>query len=102
MHEWGAEILAQPERYNNHFYQAFIVLSYCRMLHDLEAGTVGSKRAGAAWFKARAPQWSGLIDRSWSGRPDPATSVRRAADPDEFMLTLQFVRYALSLTDRPT
>lgn len=32
---WRQEILDEPQRYNNRFYQGFIVLNFCRMLHDL-------------------------------------------------------------------
>jgi hypothetical protein len=46
---WGQQILDQPDEYRNRFYQGFIVLSYCRMLHDVVEGRPGSKRAGAAW-----------------------------------------------------
>lgn len=95
---WGREILADPTMYNNRFYQAFIVLSYCRMLHDLRRGFPGSKRAGAAWVKATLdPAWHGLIDRTWAGRPDPATSVRQPADPADFAATLEFVRAVMDL-----
>jgi hypothetical protein len=52
INNWWREILAEPERYRNRFYQAFIVLSYCRMLHDLHNGSTGSKRTGAEWAKA--------------------------------------------------
>lgn len=94
--EWGQEILDDPDRFNNRFYQAFIVLSYCRMLHDLRRGYPGSKQAGADWAKANLdPSWHGLIDRSWAGRPDPATSVRQPADPVDFAATLAFVRYII-------
>ena len=48
---WGQEIIDHPDRYNNRFYQSFIVLSYCRMLHDLYQGFPGSKQSGAAWAK---------------------------------------------------
>jgi hypothetical protein len=95
--KWGREILAEPGRYGNRFYQGYIVLSYCRMLHDLQTGFPGSKRAGAEWAKVTLdPAWAGLIDRSWSGRPDPAGSVRQPADPAEFERTLEFVRYAIT------
>jgi hypothetical protein len=95
---WGRDILANPEPYNNRFYQAFIVLSYCRMLHDLQRGFPGSKRAGAEWAKANLdPSWAGLIDRTWNGRPDPAVSSRQPADPDDFRATLEFVQY---ITDK--
>ncbi|MCA1558198.1 MAG: nucleotidyltransferase domain-containing protein, partial [Acidobacteria bacterium] len=30
---WGHEILAEPGRFSNRFYQGYIVLNYCRMLH---------------------------------------------------------------------
>lgn len=96
--DWGGEILTNPEHFNNRFYQGFIVLSYCRMLHDLLAGCPGSKRAGAAWAKTNLDSgWAPLIDRAWGCRPDPAVSSRQPADPEDFGATLEFVRY---ITDR--
>ena len=98
---WGQEILATPEHFENRFYQAFIVLNHCRMLHDLHAGFVGSKRAGAEWAKAALdPSWAPLIDRAWHGRPDPALSVRQPADPADFRRTLEFVEYAIGVSTR--
>ena len=95
--DWGQEILAETEHFNNRFYQTFIVLSYCRMLHDLHTGFTGSKRVGAEWAKATLdPAWAGLIDRAWEGRPNPALSVRQPADPADFRSTLEFVQYAIS------
>lgn len=95
---WGREVLdVAPRRYNNRFYQGFIVLNFCRMLHDLHTGVVGSKQAGAEWAKAHLdPSWSGLIDRAWSCRPNPAVSVRQPADPADFASTLQFIQYAIN------
>ncbi|UCC99695.1 MAG: DUF4111 domain-containing protein, partial [Phycisphaerales bacterium] len=89
---WGKEILSNPERFNNRFYQSFIVLSYCKMLYDLHTGEVGSKRAGAEWAKHNLDRsWSGLIDRTWAGRPNPAVSVRQPADALDFQHTLEFI-----------
>lgn len=94
---WGQEILASPDRYNNRFYQTYIVLSYCRMLHDLHTGFPGSKLAGAGWAKSNLdPSWSALIDRAWDGRPNPALSVRQPADPEDFKSTLKFVRHVIA------
>ena len=62
------------------------------MLHDLRAGRVGSKRAGAEWARSNLDQsWSGLIDRAWDGRPNPAVSVRQPADTADYRSTLEFV-----------
>jgi len=97
IHDWGQEILSHPDEYNNRFYQGFIVLNYCRMLHDLQRVSPGSKLAGAQWAKANLdPFWNGLIDRSWNGRPDPAVSVRQPADPNDFQETLEFINYCRS------
>jgi hypothetical protein len=92
INESGHEILSNPEPYNNRFYQTFIVLQYCRKLHDLHSGTVGSKRSGAEWAKGNLDRsWTDLIDRAWDGRPDPALSVRQTADKTDFKRTLEFV-----------
>jgi hypothetical protein len=96
MQRFGKDILTHPERYNNRFYQAFIVLNYCRMLHDLRNGFPGSKRGGATWAKANLDaSWADLIDRAWTGRPNPALSVRQPADPADFQAMLAFVRYII-------
>jgi hypothetical protein len=101
MRDWSARIMAEPEHFNNHFYQTFIVLSYCRMLHSLETGRILSKRTGAEWAKAHLdPRWHGLIDRTWAGRVDSAASVRRPADPADFQATLDFIRYAIEQIPR--
>ena len=94
---WGREILDDPAPYENHFYQAFIVLNYCRMLHDLHAGRPGSKRDGADWAKTNLRRrWSDLIDNAWTGRPNPAQKVQEPADPDTFARTLAFVDHVMA------
>jgi hypothetical protein len=98
---WGREILDAPDRYANRFYQGFIVLNYCRMLHDLVTGVPGSKRAGARWAKTTLdPAWSALIDRAWEGRPNPAAAVRQPADAAAFGSTLQFVKRVIAESAR--
>jgi hypothetical protein len=97
MRDWWQSIRANPEQLNNRFYQTYAVLSYCRMLHDLVTGTVGSKRAGAEWVKATLdPAWADLIDRAWKGRPNPALSSRQPADPADLQLTFAFIEYILT------
>jgi hypothetical protein len=100
IHDWGGEILANPEHFNNRFYQGFIMLSFCRMLHSLHTATIESKRRSAKWAKAVLdPAWRDLIDRTWATRPVPEVSVRTPADPADFQRTLEFVRYITHLAD---
>lgn len=101
MHQWGADILAEPERFANVFYQQFILQSYCRMLHDFVRGYPGSKRAGTKWAKATfAPTWHSLIDRSWAERGNGSVTSRQPADPESFQSTLDFVRLVLRASER--
>ena len=94
---WGQELLDNPKPFNNRFYQTYIVLNFCRMLHDLHTGFPGSKLAGAEWAKVNLDSsWSGLIDRAWSGRPNPAVSVREPANPKDFESTLKFVQCVIN------
>lgn len=94
---WGKDILADPEVYNNRFYQGFIVLNYCRMLHDIETGTVGSKKGGAQWAKKSLPEkYHDLIDRAWQTRPNPSISSRTQADPTDLQTTLELVQFAMN------
>ncbi|UCD98775.1 MAG: DUF4111 domain-containing protein [Chloroflexota bacterium] len=96
IHDWGRELLSNPQKFNNRFYQSFIVLSYCRMLHDLILGSVTSKRTGAEWAKTNLdPSWKGLIDRTWAARPNPEISIQQPADGEDFQHTLEFVAYVI-------
>ncbi len=62
MRDWAGEIFAGRYAIHNRWAQPFVVLSYCRMLHTLATGRVGSKRAGAEWAKrALKGRWAGLI-----------------------------------------
>jgi hypothetical protein len=99
MHDWAGDIFAGRYRADNRWAQPFVVLSYCRMLHTLETGRVGSKPAGAQWARrALDSRWAGLIQRAWEERPDPSLKVRQQADPEDYAATLEFIRYALRLT----
>jgi hypothetical protein len=102
MRNWGKQILDSPSGYANRFYQGYIVLNYCRMLHDLVEGRPGSKRAGAEWAKATLDaSWAALIDRAWGGRANPAFSVRQLADPGDFARTLDLLRIVLDGSTDP-
>mgnify|MGYP006304163073 CR=1 FL=1 len=96
MRMWGREILKGEYKIDNRWAQAFAVLSYCRMLHSLATGEVGSKPDGAAWAKeAVDPKWLPLIEDALSARINQYAKVYEPADPDKVQRTLDFIRYAL-------
>lgn len=96
MREWGNQLIAEPARINNRWYQPFAVLSYCRMLHSQATGTVESKLAGARWARGVLDgRWSELIARAWADRPDPSWKVRQPADEGDIAQTVAFIEHAL-------
>lgn len=96
MRDWAEQLFANPAEMDNRWYQPFAVLSYCRMLHTLHTGRIGSKPAGAQWaIHALDSRWAGLIERAWQERPNPSLKVRQRADSDDLKSTLEFIRYAL-------
>jgi predicted nucleotidyltransferase len=99
MRDWAKEIFAGRYPVNNRWAQPFVVLSYCRMLHTLETGRIGSKPAGAQWAKrALDDRWAGLIARAWDERPNPSLKVRQPTDPGDLQSTLNFIKYALDVS----
>lgn len=99
MQAWAQEIFAAPGQMNNRWYQPYAVLSYCRMLYTLDTGGIASKPAAARWAQgALDPRWADLIQRARDERPNPSLKVRQPADPADFQLTLDFIRYALVLS----
>jgi Domain of unknown function (DUF4111) len=95
---WGDEVLGDPAPYRNRFYQAFLVLNYCRILQDLHDGRVTSKLEGMEWAKSKLePKWIPLIDYCWNDRKDRDIHVSQLAVPEIFDEVLAFVKYAVAL-----
>ncbi|MGZ3584690.1 MAG: aminoglycoside adenylyltransferase domain-containing protein, partial [Ktedonobacterales bacterium] len=75
----------------------FVVLTLCRLLYSLDAGSVASKPAAAHWAQQKhgAP-WTTLITEALAGQHErgdiPATVV------DE---TIAFIRYTLAHSQSP-
>lgn len=84
LREKGAVVIG-PGPYRNRFFQAFIVLHYCRMLQDLEEGRVTSKFESAEWAKSKLdPKWIPLIDFCWNERQDTEIHISQPALPEIF------------------
>jgi hypothetical protein len=98
---WGRVIFNNPDEINNRFYQSYLVLNYCRMLHDLHTSTIDSKLTGMIWAKKNLDHnWADLIDYCWNERQDPDISIHQPADQKRYLETLEFVRYAITLAER--
>lgn len=74
MHEWWAGHLDNPERLAERDYQAYAILTMCRVLHTLDTGEIGSKPLAARWAQQRlGTAWHAIIERAlaWPHPPQP-------------------------------
>lgn len=101
MRNWARHLRHQPGELNNRWLQAFVVLTYCRMLRTLWTAAVVSKRAAAQWATRHLdPQWTPLIERALADRPDPGAKFQMTADPADVYETRLFVDHIVELAHR--
>jgi hypothetical protein len=104
-----AEILASMDRvsahflaeigkplgwFNTRFGQSFTVLTWCRMLHTLQCGTVNSKLAAVKWAEQSLDsEWHQLIQLAWAERKGTrfGEKVRQPADAQLLQETARFI-----------
>lgn len=98
MREWAEGLFDGRSLIGNRWAQPFTILMYCRMLHTLHTGRIGSKLAGAQWAKeALDARWAGLIERAWDDRPNPSLKVGLPADPEDLKRTADFIEYVFDV-----
>lgn len=69
LEEWWLPQLADPFRLRSDEYQAYAILTMCRMLYTIEHGAVVSKPAAARWAQsALESHWAELIARASAWR----------------------------------
>lgn len=80
--------------------QRYAVTTLCRILHTLDTGCVGSKKAALLWAGANLdPRWHGLVKQVLDDRElgfDPDDAPR----PGSVELTLAFADYATAVATR--
>jgi len=96
--DWWAPMLASPARLRDREYQAYAVLTFCRVLYTLHTGEIASKPVSARWaVQTLGPDWSGLIERALAWPDDP--------QPDGFDQTVAMLRYVInevSVSEKPS
>lgn len=96
LREWWFPMLDHPAwlREHGNKYQAFAVITMCRVLHALEHGTVVSKPKATQWAREKLGEpWQQLIDR--------AVHASRHETTDNFLgETLDFIRFVREHTNK--
>ena len=95
LRDWWAARLEDPVRMRRRGYQAYAVLTMCRMLYTLEHGGVLSKPAAVRWAREKLDgRWRGLIDRALVWRDGDGV--------DDFDPARELIRYTLTQAGRDT
>jgi predicted nucleotidyltransferase len=85
---WWQQQLEDTQRVARSDYQAYAVLTMCRVLYTLKNGDVLSKPAAAHWALSHLDRrWSPLIQRAQTWHPE--------MEMDRLEETLDFIRYTL-------
>ncbi len=94
LHEWWFPMLEDPSwlREHGNKYQAFAVITMCRVLHALESGTVTSKPKSVRWAREKlGSPWPELIDK--------AVAASKDENEENFLdATLDFIRFVKDRT----
>ena len=93
---WGEELLAKKDW--SQWYVSFTVNAYCRMLHTLHTGEIGSKPFANRWaIDNLDSRWGSLIEEAWALRDHPEKTIHVPAEPEITERTVEFVRMAMKL-----
>ncbi len=88
LHGWWAPMLRDSARLHHAGYQAYAVLTMCRVLYTLRHGTVVSKPVAAQWAKA-------TLDRRWPAIIERALAWRPGAEANHLNDVLDLIRYTV-------
>jgi len=89
---WWDMQLADPARLRENVYQAYAILTMCRILYTLEHGTVVSKPAAARWAQEKlGDPWKHLIE----------LALRHEVNLNDLGTTMEFIHFTLDRTQNP-
>ena len=92
LREWWQPQLTESFRIRSDEYQAYAILTMCRILYTLEHGDVASKPTAAQWAKS-------ALDSHWSPLIDRALAWGHGMQLDAFDDTLTLIRYTLDRSE---
>jgi predicted nucleotidyltransferase len=99
MAEWWGTMPVDPAPLRRPGYQAYAVLTMCRMLYTLEHGTVVSKPVAARWAQqALGDSWTPLIDRALAWRKDRQETMPESVDG--IVALIEYTRMCCEEQDR--
>lgn len=92
LNEWWAPMLSNTSRLENCEYQAYSVLTMCRILYMFKHGTVVSKKIAGEWVREKlCNRWSKLIEQ--------AMLWKKGQSFNNINGTMKFIRFTIEITN---
>lgn len=88
LNEWWAPMLSNTSQLENCEYQAYSVLTMCRILYMVEYGAVVSKRKAGKWA-------SGILCNRWSKLIEQAMLWKKGEVFNNINETMKFIRFTI-------
>lgn len=86
--EWWIPMLEDPVKLDTHEYQAYAILTMCRMLYTFKNDEIASKPVSARWAQENFPEWRKLIDWAMAWKENDSF-------PDKKKETMAFIQFAV-------
>ena len=91
--EWWIPMLDNPVKLDRQDYQAYAILTMCRMLYTFENDEIASKPVSARWAQENFPEWHELVGWALEWKED------RVFD-DKKNETMGFIQFAVDYSKR--
>ncbi len=86
LNEWWIPMLENPVKLDSQEYQAYAILTMCRMLYTFKNDEVASKPASARWVREKFPEWHKLVGWALAWKEDNVIDDKK----NETMSFIQF------------
>lgn len=88
MHQEWKPLLEDSSPLSDSHFQAYVVLTLCRILHRAKNENIASKRVASTWVKK-------TYGKSWTTVVEKAESWQHGQEMDIAMETLRFIKFVL-------
>ncbi|MBT3189562.1 MAG: DUF4111 domain-containing protein [Anaerolineae bacterium] len=77
LNEWWIPMLENPVKLEKQDYQAYAILTMCRMLYTFENDEIASKPASAKWVQGNFGKWHDLIEWALNWKEDAGLGKKK-------------------------
>ena len=93
LEEWWIPMLENPVKLDAQEYQAYAILTMCRMLYTFENDEIASKPVSARWVQEKFPEWRELVNWALAWKENKVFSEKKNE-------TITFMQFTVDFSKR--